>query len=232
MKTTRKTSLNELTQAKVIQLLSRIVGEMQKVEKHFSPQINKLHANFKLSSSNLIHYMVLRNTEIRELQEYLHKAGLSSLTNSESHTLFQLINILGWLKHKPPKLKASICNVDMAARLRQVHAEQLLGVFPVQDRPHIMVTFSAEILEDRKLIEEMLKEGMTVARINCAHDSPDIWLKMISMLRKSIAKTGKKCLIYMDIAGPNIRIKRIATRKNNVCGKLKVSEGKSLLLTH
>ena len=97
MNATRKTSLQELTQEKVSHQLADIVEEMQQAEKKFSPHF-ELHDNFKLSGINLIHYLVLRSNEIREAQEYLHHVGLSSLTNSESHTQFQLLNVLGWLR--------------------------------------------------------------------------------------------------------------------------------------
>ncbi len=228
----RKTSLEELTHEKVSHQLSGIVDEMQLAERKFSNLIAELHDNFKLSGSNLIHYLVLRSNEIREAQEYLHHIGLSSLTNSESHTQIQVLNVLGWLDHNVPKSNISSCNFDVASKLRLIHAEQLLGVFPIQDRPHIMVTFSAELMLDRMLVEEMLNEGMSVARINCAHDNAEVWLNMIKVLKKAIAKTGKNCKIYMDLAGPKIRIKSIAAKRKNHNLQLPVSEGKKLILSY
>jgi pyruvate kinase len=232
MKTSRLYSLEEVTQEKVSHQLSNIVSEMLSAEKRLAPLLNGLHDNFKLSGSNLVHYLVLRSNEIREAQEFLHHVGLSSLTNSESHTQFQLLNVLGWLEHNPEKSKAAVCNFETASKLRTIHAEQLLGVYPIQDRPHIMVTFSSELMEDRMLVEEMLNEGMSVARINCAHDNPDVWLKMISVLKKAIAKTGRNCKIYMDLGGPKIRIRSISAvrKKDNL--ELPVSEGKELILCY
>lgn len=231
MTITRKTSLQELTQEKVSHQLGDIVKEMQEAEKTFAPQLSELHDNFKLSGANLIHYLVLRSNEIREAQEYLHHVGLSSLTNSESHTQFQLANVLNWLSPGQAKINTTQCNFEVASKLRTIHAEQLLGVYPIQERPHIMVTFSSELMQDRMLVEEMLNEGMSVARINCAHDNPEVWLNMISVLKKAIAKTGRNCKVYMDLGGPKIRIKSISAKKKKDNALLPVWEGKELVLS-
>ncbi len=232
MNVTGKTSLQELTQEKVSNQLADIVKEMQQTEIRFSEPLAELHDNFKLSGINLIHYLVLRSNEIREAQEYLHHVGLSSLTNSESHTQVQLINVLKWLGHTQYKSNDALCNFEIASKLCIIHAEQLLGVYPIQDRPHIMVTFSIELVQDRMLVEEMLNEGMSVARINCAHDAPEVWLSMILVLKKAIAKTGRNRKIYMDLGGPKIRIKSIASRKKSESMQLPVWEGRELVLSY
>ena len=83
---------------------------------------------------------------------------------------------------------------------------------------------------EQKLVEEMLQAGMTVARINCAHDTAREWLAMIQTLKHAIAKTGKLCKIYMDLAGPKIRIKKIIPVKSKNKLALPVKEGKELIL--
>jgi len=232
MNASHKTSLQELTQEKVSNQLAEIISDMQEAENKFLSQLNELHDNFRLSGTNLIHYLVLRSNEIREAQEYLHHVGLSSLTNSESHTQFQLLNVLGWLNLSQHKINSAACNFDTASKLRMIHAEQLLGVYPIQERPHIMVTFSVELMQDRMLVEEMLNEGMSVARINCAHDNPEVWLNMILVLKKAIAKTGRNCKVYMDLGGPKIRIKSIAARQKSENLQLPVWEGRELMLSY
>ena len=228
----RISSLQQYTHERVSQQIQGIVNEMTQSEKKFSGLLSHLHPNFKISGTNLIHYLVLRSNEIREAQEYLHKIGLSSLTNSESHTLFQLQNVLYWLDRDPRRNNSAACNFEVASKQRLIHAEQLLGIFPIQDRPHIMVTFSPELIHDRMLVEEMLIEGMSVARINCAHDAPDVWLSMIQVLKKAVAKTGKNCKLYMDVAGPKIRIRRIAPAKSNENNELEVEEGQEIFLEY
>lgn len=228
----RRSSLREYTHEHVSQQLHGIVQKMAESEKRFSNLLAETHPNFKLSCTNLVHYLVLRSNEIREAQEYLHRIGLSSLTNSESHTLFQVQSVLKWLDGGAPGKNIAACNFEEGSRQRLMHAEQLLGAFPIQDRPHIMVTFSSELMMERKLVEEMLDTGMSVARINCAHDTPDVWLNMIKVLKKAIAKTGKNCKIYMDLAGPKIRIKSIQNNKRHEVDELQVFEGMELLLDY
>jgi len=226
----KKYAFEEYTHDKASRQLLAIVHEMMEAEKRFSDLLSELHINFKQSGYNLIHYLLLRSKEIREAQEYLHHIGLSALTNSESHTLVQLKNVLSWLD---PNFNIQVdtgCDFETASKLRLVHAEQLLGVFPIQDRPHIMVTFSSELMQDRMLVEEMLNEGMSVARINCAHDNPEVWLNMIQVLKKAVAKTGRGCKVYMDLAGPKIRIRSIAARKKSQQVELGVEEGDELNL--
>jgi pyruvate kinase len=216
---------------KAVKKLSALIQHMRMAEQNFASTLEQLHPHFRLSGANLLHYLVLRSHEIRHLQEFLHQQGLSSLTNLESHTLFQVQNVLRWLSGKPIAMKQkSACDFKMATFLQEKHVEELLGKFPQQDRPHIMVTFSTDMIEDRKLVEEMLHEGMSVARINCAHDTPEEWKKMILVLRSAIAKTGKPCKIYMDIAGPKIRIKEIRALKAKENKALPVWEGKELML--
>lgn len=205
---------------------------MQQAEDKFAPALITLHDNFKLSGLNLVHYLVLRSAEIREAQEFLHHIGLSSLANSESHTQYQLQQVLQWLNPAAAGQVLTSCNFEAASTLQLTHAEELLGAFPVQDRPHIMVTFSAEMISQRMLVQQMLNEGMTVARINCAHDNEEVWLQMITVLKKAMAKTGRHCKVYMDLGGPKIRITDIISADGYACLELSVKEGKKVLITH
>ncbi len=228
----RRSSLQDYTQENASQQLHGILEKMVEGETKFSKLLADTHPNFRMSCVNLIHYLVLRSNEIREAQEYLHRIGLSSLTNSKSHTLFQVENVVRWLDSNPNIINPAACNFDDASRQRLIHAEQLLGTFPIKDRPHIMVTFSSEFIQDRKLVEDMLNAGMSVARINCAHDTPDIWLSMIKVLKKAIAKTGKNCKLYMDLAGPKIRVRFIRALKTKNDLELPVREGMELMLDY
>jgi pyruvate kinase len=50
---------------------------------------------------------------------------------------------------------------------------------------------------------------MTVARINSAHDAPDVWQKMVANVRDQAAHRGISCRILFDLAGPKIRTGQI-----------------------
>jgi len=225
-------SVAAYTREKVSDQLAGIIQEMYAGEKKYSRLLEKLHPNFKQSGRNLMHYLILRSKEMREAQEYLHHIGLSSLTNSESHTLSQLQHVLSWLDPERSFDGGVVCDYEMASRLRQSNAVRLLGTFSIQDRPHIMVTLSVEMMDDPILMDDMLNEGMSVARINCAHDNAAVWLDMIDRLKKASTRTGKSCKIYMDLAGPKIRICAIGARRKADRLRLPVKEGTELYLRY
>jgi pyruvate kinase len=222
-------SIAEINHELVSLQLEELGNEMQAVEKGFKTTFDTLHHNNQISAANLIHYLVLRRTEIRLAQEYLHKIGLSSLTSCESHVLSQVNNVMKWLSPDLTRNLKINCSVEVAGKLRHLNRETLLGPDTHIARPHIMVTLSAELANDRMLMEELLLAGMTVARINCAHDSPPVWSALIETLKKSMAKTGNACKVYMDLGGPKIRVKSIyfnAVSKD----KIKLKENDELAL--
>ena len=47
-----------------------------------------------------------------------------------------------------------------------------------------MVTLDVSMLEKPEIIEELLLNGMDLARINCAHDSKIEWKLLIDALRQ------------------------------------------------
>lgn len=220
---------SDINHERIFNQLETLATDMKSVEDSFVNTLENTHISNRISAVNLIHYLVLRTAEIRQVQEYLHQIGLSSLTSCESHVLSQLNNVLRWLSPSYVQRDDIACTFEVAGRIRQEKRELLLGADPYAGRPHIMVTLSSEVANDRMHMEEILLAGMTVARINCAHDNPDVWQQMITTLKKSVAKTGMPCKIYMDLAGPKIRIKSI-NYKGELYEKLKVREQDKLFL--
>jgi pyruvate kinase len=210
-----------------VEQLLHILQSMHHREEQLRPVLAEVHPNFHISSRNFVHYLALRSLDIRPLQDYLHRKGLSSLANSEGHTLEQIQSVLRWLKPEHSTTDMIPCDFQTSKILSSLIADRLLGKSDLAGQlPSIMVTFSSEFADSVRPIEELLKAGMTIARINCAHDDPDVWLKMIENLRRSIFKTGHNCKVYMDIAGPKIRTWRIADK-----GGLKLEEGMRFFIT-
>ena len=56
-----------------------------------------LHVNFRASANNLLHYLALRDRDMRPLQLRLAALGLSSLGRAESHVLANIDTVLGVL---------------------------------------------------------------------------------------------------------------------------------------
>jgi pyruvate kinase len=100
----------------------------------------------------------------------------------------------------------------------------LFGPGKTDGIPGIMVTFDKKFANDYGKIKGLLQSGMTIARINCAHDNETVWATMIEHLRRASSVTKLPCQVYMDLAGPKIRTE-LNSRKS-----LKIKEGKRTYL--
>ncbi len=217
-------------------ILLQLETDMLAATKLYQHQLGLIHPAFRNSAENLLHYLTLRKNDLRPVQEALHNLGLSSLTNSESHTLFQIRAVLQWLRGAGEECDTAIIDPDTAKNKIQ---EQSTGLFGQKEEeeanawlpdqlPFIMVTLDSAGADDMDQMCRFLEEGMNVARINCAHDDEETWAKMIKTLRKAMATTGKPCRIYMDLAGPKLRTG--LPGKGNEKGKIHLKEGQNVLL--
>lgn len=158
------------------------------------------------SVRNLIHYIALRRHDLRRLQRDLAALGLSSLGRSESHvlaTLQAVANALAALGAvPPPTVPQSLISISQGDRLLKRNTLELLGAAPARRDVRIMVTMPTEAADDHNLIAQLVDRGMDIARINCAHDDPGIWLRMVAGLR---AHAGSACRLFMDVEGPKLR---------------------------
>ncbi|MEO6760259.1 MAG: pyruvate kinase, partial [Saprospiraceae bacterium] len=182
--------------------LETLQEKMLRLDKTKALMISRLPASQQPSASNLLHYLQLRNHDIRPLQEALHHAGLSSIDSSESHILYQVEAIMNQLGKKFPSGKRSTLDQTTTRTILQERTVSLFGPEQNEVIPHIMVTFDIHFAEEPEKVRELLTAGMQVARINCAHDDPKIWAAMIENVRAARQETGLPCPIYMDLAGP------------------------------
>ncbi|WP_426198549.1 pyruvate kinase [Pseudomonas sp. DC3200b2] len=172
--------------------------------------LEQLAPTFRASAANLLGYLALRRHDIRLLQASLSELGLASLGHCESDVLRavdQLISLLEALSGRGSPEAAGPVQTpwgDMEGRL-VAHLESLFGLPPRGDHGHIMVTMPSEAADDAGLVEGLLAAGMTCQRINCAHDSPQQWQRMIEHLRLASRKLGKPCQVAMDLPGPKLR---------------------------
>lgn len=181
------------------------------------------------AAKNLLQYLVLRNNDIRELQDQLHMHGLSSLASSESHIHNQLQSILQRLGkiYNPKNLDA--CTYEYSRGQITQKSKMLFGEKNDSLTPYVMVTFDSSFAEDYAIIKNLLQNGMNVARINCAHDNEATWSRMIQQIKRASRHTGIPCKIYMDLAGPKIRVRLL--NKGSKKGKAKVAEGELVWLS-
>ena len=174
-------------------------------------QLAEVHANYRDSARNLLHYLALRRRDLRPLQLRLAALGLSSLGRAESHVLASVDAVLAVLHSlarspQPPcALAPDVVDFPRGQQLLAEHTQALVGPPNPARSVRIMVTMPSQAADDYTLIHNLLAQGMDCLRINCAHDSPAQWLRMIKHLRRAERELGRTCRIVMDLAGPKLR---------------------------
>ncbi|HWP43927.1 MAG TPA: pyruvate kinase, partial [Blastocatellia bacterium] len=191
--------------------LNDIRSDVLKAEAELGDKVAALPRAHRSSAMNLLHYIALRQRDIRKLQEKLASLGLSSLGRTESHVLASLdavLRVLQKLKgseRRMPPLRDVKPGFAEGRALLEEHTEALLGSKPAGRDVRIMVTMPSQAARDYRLVRELLRNGMDLMRINCAYDDADSRARMISNLRRASKKTGKDCRVLMDLAGPKLR---------------------------
>lgn len=158
-----------------------------------------------------MHYLALRQRDLRPLQLQLSHLGLSSLGHLEAHVLptlravqLALHRLDGEVEPDCSRLPVEVDFKRGMERLRR-HTDGILG----QERPgrntRIMMTMPGDAADSTTLIPDLLAAGMDLMRINCAHDAPEIRKGMVARLRDSEPSSGKQCRVAFDLAGPKLR---------------------------
>ena len=187
-----------------------IRGSLIKHESDLQERVSTVHPAYRKSAINLIHYLALRHQDIRTLQDELAALGLSSLGRTEAHVMSTLNAVLVALHHMAGrKIEAQAPSEFPGFRegrsLLAAHTEALLGPAPKHRSVRIMVTMSSEAADDYQLVRDLVSHGMNCMRINCAHDTPEIWGRMVNHLERARQELGLPCRLLMDIAGPKLR---------------------------
>jgi pyruvate kinase len=175
------------------------------------PQFDAVHEGYRDSARNLLHYLALRRRDLRPLQLRLGILGLSSLGRTEAHVLATVDAVLEVLHRlegrtwKRPKTAFSVTDFTSGLRLLTEHTDRLLGPAPKGRVVRIMVTMPSAAANDYSLVYDLLQQGMDCMRINCAHDEPAAWVRMVGHLRQAEQALGRSCRIMMDLAGPKLR---------------------------
>lgn len=176
-----------------------------------SPYLGDVHPSNRASARNLIHYLGLRRHDIRDLQNQLARNGISSLGRSESHVMSNLNKVLKLLHrildrpYEPAEEYENALTLDQGSEILVQRTRALLGPQPKHRKVRIMVTLPAEASEDYELVRDLIQGGMDCARINGAHDTPDVWERMVANIEKAKTLTGRQCRICFDIPGPKLR---------------------------
>lgn len=193
----------------MIGLLERIIEATKLLEEKYAYQLSKVHPKFEKSAINLLHYRAFRRFDIKDLQNGLSRLGLSRLGKSEAHLLESLHITKSVLRSflEPRKIgfQDTYLGIEEGNRLLPLNTDALLGIKPEKRPVRIMVTQPTETAQNIDLVREMVQSGMDVARINCAHDSPEVWKRIIGNIRNATKDSTQSCKVCMDLGGPKIR---------------------------
>jgi len=193
----------------IIEKLEDLIVRATQLEKKYLHHLHTIHPHYQQSASNMLHYLTLRHTDLRQVQKKLGELGITRLGKAESHVMASVCNALYILKRlvgqRTTKNSKNILSIQQGIQLIRTHTTALLGRKLRGSKVRIMVTLPTEASEDKKLVRQLINSGMNSARINCAHDGPETWIKMIEHIEKAKKKTGRNCKICMDLGGPKLR---------------------------
>ncbi len=180
-------------------------AEMIAREDGLAPVVDRIK-----SRCNLVHYLVLRGRDMRPLQETLARHGLSSLGRCEAHTLASVDAVLRILARLlaadlvlPEHPRAP--GFDEGPLLLEANACALFGPTPPKRAVRIMVTLPSDAAYDAALVTDLIAQGTNAVRINCAHDDPQTWARMVEHVRTARRRADRPCAIHFDLCGPKLR---------------------------
>ncbi len=190
--------------------MERLRTHLVTVEQEFAERLAEIPRHRRASARNLVHYLALRRQDLRRLQNDLALSGLSSLGRCEAHVLAsvdRLREALQAMSGKTQPRPAGKPPVDHLSgpRLLLQQATAVFGPAPSTRDARIMVTLPGEAADNPTLIDRLLAAGMDLARINCAHDDPVVWRRLIRLVRAGARARGRRCRILMDLGGPKLR---------------------------
>jgi len=218
-----------------------LLTEMRRVREHVAAEGAAIlqrwegtlkRGDFRAGATNLAYYLALRELDLRSLQKPLVALGLTGLGRSESRVL--------------PTLDAVIANLQMLAgdnaaaherpdaetfwageRMLKEAADALFGA-PADGRvTRVLVTMSPKAAKNLDHVRSLVAAGMDAARINCAHDGPHVWTRMIANITRAAEEHGRRCPILMDLQGPKIRTRTVLTPEDGNA----IEAGDHLLIT-
>ncbi len=189
--------------------IDQIIRMAKELERNNQDLISKAHPIYRESALNLTHYLAFRSFDIDALQDKLKYIGLPNLANIEGHVMHSLLTIKTIINHLIGNIKfekkKGFISIKKSEKLLKKNTKQLFGYKSKKRRTRIMVTLPSTAADDYSMVNRLIGLGMNSARINCAHDGPEIWAKMIDNIHRANNAQQKKCKIMMDLGGPKLR---------------------------
>lgn len=189
--------------------IEKIIEKLKQIESNFSNEIESVHPAYRKSALNLVHYLGLRSFEIDKLQDELRDLGLPSLSNVEAHVMKSLLSIGTIVNHllgnPVSEKRKGIISIKKSKKILNSNTKFLFGYKSKKRSTRIMVTLPSSSADNYLFVNRLITIGMNSARINCAHDNPAVWRKMIDNIHKANDNLAKNCKVMMDLGGPKLR---------------------------
>ncbi len=218
--------------------LTGILMHLVNHETSIDEKVSKVHPDYTLSAKNLYRYLMLRSFDLRKYHDTLSEYGVSSLRTTEEYVLSNLYHIvknLRLIQNIPFDLKLDfeIIGYKKSKELLKKHANSLFNESHKLNFTEIMVTLPVEAAEDKKMIRNMVLNGMGIARINLSYGDVGIWSKMVDIIHEVQKETNRQIKIYMDLSGPKIRTAAIKIRgkKGKIKNSISIKVGDHIVLT-
>jgi len=194
------------------------VSELRREAHHaatveFASEVAAAHVSQRASAANLAAYLAVRRRDLRATQLQLARLGLSALGNMEAGVLRHLDAVLRALARLSGDAgaEAGAGAPREPGRLLRLHARAVLGPPADGHSARIMVTMPSESDRDGGVLAaQLVRGGMSIARINTAHDSPAVWERMAGFVRRAAAEQGANVKLSFDLPGPKLRVSDLA----------------------
>ncbi len=189
--------------------IEEVIQKAKELESTYDELIGNVHPSYRESARNLAHYLAFRSFNIDNLQDRLRYMGLPDLANIEGHVMKSLLAIKTIINHivgiPVIEKRKGIISIKKGEKLLDKNTKRLFGYKSKRRKTRIMVTMPSSAADDYSLVNHLIRLGMNSARINCAHDGPGEWEKMIENIDRAKAALKKNCKIMMDLGGPKLR---------------------------
>ncbi|HJD68430.1 MAG TPA: hypothetical protein K8V54_01650, partial [Corynebacterium kroppenstedtii] len=210
------TSLNELTRG--VDSLLTMLSEVDQDKRNL---IDAADAEHREGVRNVQHFARLQADDARDIVAQLRAVGIRVSDQAPvADQLRAAKTLLQNLGGKPSDYgdadraaEGDTYDITRLAAAIERSQEQLasnssalLGE-PREGMPScVMVTLPTEAADDPDLVQSFADAGMDIARINCAHDTPEAWRAMAANVRATSARVGRDIKISMDLPGPKLRV--------------------------
>ncbi len=199
----------------LIAAVDAVLAELADAEAGRAEQIAAVAEEHRLGAVNLVRYAALRQHDRRPLQNDLMDIGVTSLATTEADVAAKVgaaRDVLRALRGDagPWDLAATNAALDLGDKILEANTLAVFGSTRPARPTRIMVTFPSEAGDDPALVDAFVTAGMDIARINCAHDGPAGWARMVEHVRLAATNSGRQVLVEMDLPGPKLRTGPIA----------------------